>query len=85
MPPSLSLTALEFGYQYALFRPLTLQCHPGEIWALLGANGRGKSALLATLTGLLPPWRGRCTSGRAVAWFHRASAPPSPGESQTSS
>ncbi|MGY0162185.1 ABC transporter ATP-binding protein [Edwardsiella tarda] len=58
MPPSLSLTALEFGYQYALFRPLSLQCHPGEIWALLGANGRGKSALLATLTGLLPPLAG---------------------------
>lgn len=58
MPPSLSLEALEFGYRHPLFRPLTLQCAPGEIWAILGANGRGKSALLATLSGLLSPLGG---------------------------
>ncbi|WP_394612906.1 ABC transporter ATP-binding protein [Klebsiella pneumoniae] len=55
MNSSLSLQALRYGHRQPLFAPLTLACQPGEIWAVLGANGRGKSTLLDTLTGVLPP------------------------------
>ena len=46
MNRSLSLEALRYGHRQPLFAPLTLACRPGEIWAVLGANGRGKSTLL---------------------------------------
>ena len=52
MNSSLSLQALRYGHRQPLFAPLTLACRPGEIWAVLGANGRGKSTLLDTLTGV---------------------------------
>ena len=55
MNRSLSLEALRYGHRQPLFAPLTLACRPGEIWAVLGANGRGKSTLLDTLTGVLRP------------------------------
>ncbi|OKL75086.1 iron complex transport system ATP-binding protein [Klebsiella pneumoniae MGH 31] len=42
MNSSLSLQALRYGHRQPLFAPLTLACRPGEIWAVLGANGRGK-------------------------------------------
>ncbi|XXD09354.1 ABC transporter ATP-binding protein [Klebsiella sp. R445] len=58
MTPSLSLSALQFGHRQPLFTPLSLQCQHGDIWAILGANGRGKSTLLDTLTGVLPPLAG---------------------------
>lgn len=49
MNMSLRLAELRYGHRQPLFRPLSLQCLPGEIWAVLGANGRGKSTLLDTL------------------------------------
>ncbi len=67
MNSSLSLQALRYGHRQPLFAPLTLACRPGEIWAVLGANGRGKSTLLDTLTGVLPPLGGemQCEGGVA--------------------
>ena len=58
MTPTLTLSQLEYGHQSALFTPLNLHCQPGEIWAVLGANGRGKSTLLDTITGVLPALSG---------------------------
>ena len=68
MNRSLSLEALRYGHRQPLFAPLTLACRPGEIWAVLGANGRGKSTLLDTLTGVLPPLGGemQCEGGVAL-------------------
>ena len=68
MNSSLSLEALRYGHRQPLFAPLTLTCRPGEIWAVLGANGRGKSTLLDTLTGVLPPLGGemQCEGGVAL-------------------
>ncbi len=68
MNSSLSLQALRYGHRQPLFALLTLACRPGEIWAVLGANGRGKSTLLDTLTGVLPPLGGemQCEGGVAL-------------------
>lgn len=61
MTASLNLSQLEYGHRSPLFTPLNLRCHPGEVWAILGANGRGKSTLLDTLTGVLPALSGEVT------------------------
>lgn len=58
MSASLRLEKLCFGHHQPLFAPLTLSCQAGEVWALIGANGRGKSTLLDTLTGIIPPVSG---------------------------
>ncbi|MBL8843087.1 MAG: ABC transporter ATP-binding protein [Planctomycetes bacterium] len=42
----------------AVLRDVTLQVRAGEFWFLLGTNATGKSTLLATLLGVLPPLRG---------------------------
>ncbi|MFU0885030.1 ABC transporter ATP-binding protein [Kluyvera sichuanensis] len=61
MTPTLSLSRLEYGHKMPLFAPLSLHCQPGEVWAILGANGRGKSTLLDTITGVLPTIAGDIT------------------------
>lgn len=59
--PALTVKGLVYGREQALFSPLSFRCHPGEIWAVLGANGVGKSTLLDTLTGVLPALAGSFT------------------------
>jgi ATP-binding cassette subfamily F protein 3 len=49
-----------------LFRGLDLVLEPGERLGVAGANGTGKSTLLLTLTGRLPPAAGRVDLGRNV-------------------
>ena len=44
-----------------------MQCRHGQIWAILGANGRGKSTLLDTLTGVLPPLAGKFSVEGGIA------------------
>ncbi len=56
----LKLTALECGYQIPLCT-LTLQMQTGEHMLFYGPNGVGKSTLLKTLVGLLPPLSGTVT------------------------
>ena len=53
-PAALRVNTLTYGYRVPLFEPLTFSCQKGEIWAVLGRNGLGKSTLLDTLTGTLP-------------------------------
>lgn len=51
---------LEVGYQgRAILPPLSFEVQSGEIWALFGPNGGGKSTLLRTLLGLQPAVAGR--------------------------
>lgn len=64
---SLSLDALRYGHRQPLFSPLSMQCRHGQIWAILGANGRGKSTLLDTLTGVLPPLAGKFSVEGGIA------------------
>lgn len=80
MNRSLSLEALRYGHRQPLFAPLTLACRPGEIWAVLGANGRGKSTLLDTLTGVLPPLSAGRSARAASPWFRSPFVPLSAGE-----
>lgn len=49
--------------------PLDLTLHGGEIVALIGPNGVGKTTLLKTVAGLLPPLAGRIDRPGAVAYL----------------
>lgn len=56
-----SITA-DYGGLQAL-RGVSLHANEGEITALLGANGAGKSTILNVICGLLPPRSGRVVFG----------------------
>ena len=57
---ALAVEGLEGGYgDAAVLRRVTLDVRPGEIFAILGKNGMGKTTLLKTLMGLLPARGGR--------------------------
>ena len=49
--------------------PLTATLRPGEVVALIGPNGVGKTTLLKTLAGLLPPLAGHIERPAAVAYL----------------
>jgi branched-chain amino acid transport system ATP-binding protein len=50
-----------YGYVHAL-KGISLEVEEGEIVTLIGANGAGKSTTLWTISGLLPPARGKLPS-----------------------
>jgi branched-chain amino acid transport system ATP-binding protein len=55
----LELDTVEAGYgSVQILNGVTLRVQRGQIVALLGGNGTGKSTLLKTVSGLLKPWRG---------------------------
>ena len=59
-PTVLDIADLSSGYGEAMvLRNVSLSIRPGEIFALLGKNGMGKSTLLKTVLGFLPAKRGR--------------------------
>lgn len=58
-PILLRVQDLSAGYgEVQVLWDISLEMRRGEVIALVGANGAGKSTLLATLSGLLPVWRG---------------------------
>ena len=61
-PTILDIADLSSGYGEAIvLRNVSLSIRPGEIFALLGKNGMGKSTLLKTVLGFLPASRGKIT------------------------
>ena len=68
MTALLEIEKLELAYgQVAVCRDLSLHLDRGEIVALIGANGAGKSTTLRAIAGVLPPRRGTITfAGREV-------------------
>ena len=72
--PLIEAVGLSTGYgSVAVVRGVDLHVEPGEVVALLGANGAGKSSTLLALAGVLPVlegevrWRGQ----RTTAPLHR--------------
>jgi branched-chain amino acid transport system ATP-binding protein len=56
----LNVNGLESGYGAAMvLKDLDLSLRPGEVFAILGKNGMGKSTLLQTLMGFIRPKKGR--------------------------
>ncbi len=58
----IELRNLAIGYQKgeALLKDIKLSVHPGEMVALIGRNGTGKSTLLKSMLGLIPLIQGAC-------------------------
>lgn len=54
----LAYTAMS-GTVHTVFDSIDLQVHPGEIHALVGRNGTGKTTLVRAIAGLLKPLQGR--------------------------
>lgn len=56
----LEVRDLTTGYtDVPLIADLSISLAPGEVVALLGANGSGKTTVLRAIMGLLPAWQGR--------------------------
>jgi branched-chain amino acid transport system ATP-binding protein len=55
----LKVSNLRAGYDdVAVLHHISLQVRPGEVVALVGANGAGKSTTMRCLSGLMRPWEG---------------------------
>ncbi|HOU32892.1 MAG TPA: ATP-binding cassette domain-containing protein, partial [Synergistaceae bacterium] len=55
----LKVSNLWAGYdEVSVLHDVTLEVHPGEVVALVGANGAGKSTMMRCLAGLLKPTGG---------------------------
>jgi len=74
----LTLSQVCSGYgAIEVLKSLTLEVRPGEIVALLGANGAGKSTTLLTIAGVVPVrsgeiiWQGTPLIGKADAVLRR--------------
>ena len=52
---------VSFGYESdrAVLRGVTLEAHPGEVVAIVGPTGAGKSTLVSLIPRFFDPWQGR--------------------------
>ena len=70
----IELTQISVAYgNIRALEDITLSARPGEITAVLGANGAGKSSLLKTIAGLVP-----ATTRGDVAYASSAAATQGP-------
>lgn len=59
-PDLLRCVALEVGYGgQAILPPIDVTIRTGEMWAVIGRNGSGKTTWFRTILGLIPPVKGR--------------------------
>lgn len=70
-------TALVIGYDSPLSKPLDLLLERGQKVALVGANGIGKTTLLRSLLGEIPPLGGQVRMGEnlEIGYFEQESKP----------
>lgn len=75
----LSTKGLSIGYtlpkgvRKTVMKGIDLECKAGELTCLLGLNGTGKSTLLRTLCGILPPLSGTVLAeGRPIGSYSKA-------------
>ena len=68
---------LVIGYDDALSKPLNLEMERGKKIALVGANGIGKTTLLKSILGLIPPLSGEVHRGDhiEVGYFEQETSP----------
>ena len=68
---------LVIGYGEPLSRPLDLILERGSKIALTGANGIGKTTLIRSLMGLVPPVAGSCRQGEnlSIGYFEQETSP----------
>ena len=60
LPRALAVRQLEAGYgESPVLHGISLEVRPAEIFAILGKNGMGKTTLLKTMMGILPPRHGQ--------------------------
>jgi ABC-type Mn2+/Zn2+ transport system ATPase subunit len=57
--PLVALEGASLGYDEPLLRGVSLAISPGDFLAVVGPNGGGKTTLLRTVLGVLPPLAGR--------------------------
>lgn len=57
--PIIEVTALRVEREAVILESIDWRVARGEHWAILGANGSGKTSLLRALTGYLPPTAGQ--------------------------
>ena len=59
---SVQISHLKFGYSKSadpLFDDISFEINPGEIIAIVGPSGSGKSSIIKLLSGLYQPWEGK--------------------------
>ncbi len=68
VPPLLDVANIEVIYDqvFLVLRGLSLAVPEGEVVALLGSNGAGKSTTLKAISGLLPTEHGEVTDGKVT-------------------
>jgi len=66
----IELRELWVGYREPLIKGLSVKLEEGEFWVVVGPNGVGKSTLVKTVLGVVPPLKGKilihgvdCTNG----------------------
>jgi iron complex transport system ATP-binding protein len=76
--PSLRLEHLTVGHPgtVPLVEDLTLAMGPGEVLAILGPNGRGKSSMLRCIAGLAAPRAGKLERSGLAAWLPQSPSSP---------
>ncbi len=83
MTALLEATALRFGHPgHTVGEDLSLALRAGHVIALLGPNGGGKTTLLETLLGLLPPASADGDQGAEVSILSVKVASSNPGAVQ---